>query len=95
VVSSTSIPDGVRARFTNPGQLQQQTALARTLHSHPPGAVVTTPQDVNDFDDGPGGLLWGYNWRAFLVADAAAATLAFGSITLLGLLTLIGGARPF
>jgi hypothetical protein len=56
---------------------------------------VASPQDINDYDDGPGGLLWGYNWHAHLVTDAAALLLTLGSVAVLGLVTLVGGSRPF
>lgn len=59
------------------------------------GAAVATPQDFIDYDDGPPGLVWGYNWRAHLVADAAAWALALGSIAALGWLAVAGPAVPF
>jgi hypothetical protein len=56
---------------------------------------VASPEDINDYDDGPGGLLWGYNWQAYLVTDVAAVALTLGSVVVLGLVTLVGGSRPF
>jgi hypothetical protein len=34
--------------------------------------------------------MWGYNWQAHLVADAAAAALVLGSAVALGWLALVG-----
>ena len=56
---------------------------------------MASPEDITDYDDGPGGLLWGYNWGAHLVADVAAVVLTLGSAVVLGLVTLAGGPRPF
>ena len=41
--------------------------------------VVATPEDIIDYDDGPGGPVWGYDWRAHFVADVAALALALGA----------------
>ena len=56
---------------------------------------MTTPEDIIDFDDGPGGPVWGYDWRAHLVADAVALALAVGSAAGLAWVTLSGGPAPF
>jgi len=56
------------------------------------GADVATPEDIIDYDDGPAGLLWGYDWQAHLAADAAGWALAVGAAAILGWLTLVG--RP-
>jgi hypothetical protein len=56
------------------------------------GADVATPEDIIDYDDGPAGPLWGYDWQAHLAADAAGWALAVGAAAILGWLTLVG--RP-
>jgi len=55
---------------------------------------VATPEDIIDYDDGPRGPLWGYDWRSHLMADAAAVALVLGSAVGLMWLSLIGPA-PF
>ena len=53
---------------------------------------MATPEDIIDYDDGPVGALWGYDWRAHFVADVAALAVAFGSAA--GLLWLTLSGRP-
>ena len=59
------------------------------------GATVATPEDITDYDDGPGGPVWGYDWRAHLTADAVALALALGSVISLAWIALFGGPVPF
>ena len=56
---------------------------------------MATPEDITNYDDGPAGPLWGYDWRAHWMADATALALAFGSVASLVWLTLGGGPVPF
>lgn len=53
------------------------------------------PEDIIDYDDGPCGPAWGYDWRAHLLADATAWALALGSVAALGWLTVAGPVAPF
>ena len=56
---------------------------------------MATPQDITDYDDGPGGPVWGYDWQTHLAADAAALALALGSVVSLAWIALFGGPVPF
>jgi hypothetical protein len=56
---------------------------------------VASPEDIIDYDDGPAGPLWGYDWHAHLLADAAAVALALGSAVGLLWVMLTGGPSPF
>jgi hypothetical protein len=56
---------------------------------------VATPEEITDYDDGPAGPLWGYDWRAHLAADVVALAVALGSAAGLAWLALAGGPTPF
>ena len=56
---------------------------------------MAPPEDIIDYDDGPPGPAWGYDWRGHLVADVSGWALAFGSVAALGWLALAGPAPPF
>jgi hypothetical protein len=51
--------------------------------------ALATPEDTIDYDDGPTGPVWGYDWQAHLAADAAGWALAVGTAAALGWLTLV------
>ena len=56
---------------------------------------MATPEDIIDYDDGPPGPIWGYDWQAHLAADVAAIALAFVSAVGLVWITVTGGPAPF
>ena len=53
---------------------------------------MVSPDDINDYDDGITGPIWGYNWQAHFVADATAVALVLASVAAFSWLTLIGRA---
>jgi hypothetical protein len=56
---------------------------------------MANPDHFTDYDDGPPGPVWGYDWRAHVVADAVALALAVGSAAGLAWVVLSGAPAPF
>jgi hypothetical protein len=56
---------------------------------------VAPPEEIIDYDDGPRGTAWGFDWRAHLLADATAWALALGTVAALVWLAVAGPAAPF